>query len=86
MGAREFPRGRSRLTDRSGSTVTVDLSKAIDIQDVVDSINNAGDANVVASVGGQHGDQLVLDDRSGGSGTLSVPPMWAPPQPPRTWA
>ena len=61
--------GTIKLTDGSGSSANVDLTGAINIQDVVDAINSASGANITASV---KGDQLVLTDNSGGAGTLQV--------------
>jgi len=62
-------RGAIRLTDRSGASATVDLSGAVDINDVVTAINNASGVNVTAAV---KNDQLVLTDHSGGTGNLTV--------------
>lgn len=71
-GGKGVGRGSIRIADRAGAVSMVDLSKAVDLQDVVDAINNAGTVNVVATIGGSHGDQLVLNDRSGGTGNLVI--------------
>ena len=71
-GGKGVSRGSIKISDASGASGTVDLSKAVDIQDVVDAINNQSSIDVVASIGGTHGDQLVLNDRSGGTGAFSV--------------
>lgn len=55
-------RGRIRITDRSGASTVVDLSKALTIGDVLDSINSASGINVTASV---DGDGLKLTDNTG---------------------
>ncbi len=64
--------GKIRITDSTGNSETIDLSSAVDIQDVVDAINNSSSLTVTASIGGQHGDQLVLSDYGAGSGTITV--------------
>ena len=62
-------RGKVRVTDRSGAAATVDLSRAVTVDDVVEAINAAGVIQVTAKV---DGDRLVLDDTSGGTGNLIV--------------
>lgn len=61
-------RGQIQITDRSGTSATIDLRTAVTAQDVVDAINNAA-VGVTASV---NGGQFVLTDTTGQSGTLSV--------------
>jgi flagellar hook-associated protein 2 len=68
-GGKGISAGSIRITDRSGATTTVNLSQAVDINDVVNSINSATGVSVTASL---KNDQLVLTDNSGGTGTLSV--------------
>ncbi|NJL30426.1 MAG: hypothetical protein HC898_01675 [Phycisphaerales bacterium] len=68
-GGSGVSRGKIRITDRSGSVATVDLSKAVTVNDVLETINNAGGISIVASV---DGDRLKLTDQSGGAGTLKV--------------
>ena len=62
-------RGKIKITDRSGATSTVDLSRAVTVEDVIQAINGAGTIQVDARV---DGDRLVLDDTSGGTSNLIV--------------
>ncbi|MCA9123745.1 MAG: flagellar filament capping protein FliD [Planctomycetaceae bacterium] len=52
-------RGKIRITDRTGTTETIDLRFATTIDDVVDAINAASDINVTAST---DGDRIKLTD------------------------
>jgi len=61
--------GSIRITDSSGNSAIINLSQAVDVNDVVNAINSASGVNVVAKVSG---DRFVLTDSAGGSGTLSV--------------
>lgn len=62
-------RGGIVITDRAGSSTTIDLARVGEIREVLDAINNNGTVSVTARISG---DRLVIDDTSGGSGTLSV--------------
>ncbi|MFG0273938.1 MAG: flagellar filament capping protein FliD [Phycisphaerales bacterium] len=62
-------RGKIQITDSAGSSVSVDLSKAVTVNDVLDSINSQGALGVTASV---EDDRIVLTDTAGGAGTLTV--------------
>ena len=62
-------RGVIRITDADGETAEVDLTIADTIQDVLDAINQQTDADVRART---EGDRLVIEDQSGGTGTVSV--------------
>jgi flagellar hook-associated protein 2 len=62
-------RGQFRVTDRSGATASIDISTALNLDDVVKRINTATGIQVKASVSK---DGLELTDTSGGSGTLKV--------------
>lgn len=62
-------RGKIQITDSAGATVTVDLSKAVSVNDVLDAINSQGNLGVTATV---QDDRFVLTDTAGGAGTLSV--------------
>ncbi len=62
-------RGKIVVTDSAGHTQTVDLSKAVSVQDVLDGINSNGTALVTASVQGGH---LVIKDRAGGAGQVTI--------------
>ncbi len=68
-GGAGVSRGKIRVTDRSGNVATVDLSKAVTVNDVLETINNSSGISVIASV---EGDRLRLTDQSGGGGTLRV--------------
>ena len=68
-GGAGVARGSIRITDRSGSSQTVDLRFAQTINDVVEAINKTDGLRVVASV---NGDRLKLTDTSSGTSTLSV--------------
>jgi flagellar hook-associated protein 2 len=68
-GGAGVARGSIKITDRSGTSSTIDLSNAVSIQDVVNTINSSSGANVTATISDDH---LVLTDNSGGTGTLSV--------------
>ncbi|MEM7683086.1 MAG: flagellar filament capping protein FliD [Planctomycetota bacterium] len=61
-GGQGVTRGLIRITDRAGAASIIDLSATVTVDDVVDQINRASGANVVASV---DGDRLVLQDASG---------------------
>ncbi len=61
-------RGSFRLTDSSGNAATVDLTDVVTLDEVIDRINDA-DVAVTATV---RGDQIMLRDEAGGSGTMRV--------------
>ncbi len=62
-------RGSIRVTDRSGASSLIDLTHAVDINDVVNTINAATGVNVIAKA---QNDRLVITDNTGGSGTLGI--------------
>ena len=68
-GGKGISRGSIRITDRSGNAAVVDLSKAVDVNDVLSAINNSTGVNVQASM---NGDKFVLTDRSGGTGNFTI--------------
>ncbi len=68
-GSTGVPRGKIRITDRSGNTAIVDLGRVLSVNDVLDTINNTTSINVVASV---EGDSFKLADNTGGAGVLKV--------------
>jgi len=69
-GGEGVTRGKIRITDRSGASAVVDLSKAVSVNDVLDAINSADSINVTASI---TGDGFVLTDNTGAATTnLSV--------------
>jgi flagellar hook-associated protein 2 len=68
-GGAGVARGSIRVTDRSGASALIDLTHAVDINDVVNMLNSATGVNVIAKVSQ---DGLVITDNTGGSGTLSI--------------
>ena len=63
------PRGKIRITDRSGAAATIDLSFARTVDDVLAAINSSADIAVTAAT---DGDSFTLADASGGVGNLIV--------------
>ncbi len=55
-------RGILRITDRSGQTANIDLSRAVTLDNVIHAINNETTISVTASV---DGDRLKLTDHTG---------------------
>jgi flagellar hook-associated protein 2 len=68
-GGAGVSRGSIRVTDGSGASTLIDLSHAVDISDVVNTINSTTGVNIVAKI--DH-DRLVLTDNTGGAGALTV--------------
>ncbi len=64
-----FSRGSIKITDKAGNKATIDLSRAITVQDIIDTINENNTVQVEASVEGDH---LVITDTSGGSGNFII--------------
>lgn len=62
-------RGKIQITDGTGASTTVDLSRAITVDDVIQAINSAGTISVSAGV---TGDGLTITDTSGGGGNLVI--------------
>lgn len=63
-------RGRIRITDRSGATAEIDLSRAVTVDDVLREINNAAGIAADASI---DRDRLVVRDQTGlSSGDLII--------------
>ena len=54
--------GQFRITDGSGNSAVIDISKSVTLDDVVNDINNSLDVSVKASISDDH---LVLTDESG---------------------
>ena len=63
-GQRGVGRGSIKVTDRAGNTAVIDLSKALTVEDVIDTINVNSDVEVIASVN-DDGDGLLITDDSG---------------------
>ena len=69
-GGQGISRGQIRLTDASGKTSLLDLSDAVDLNDIVSKINTDLDVSVSAAI---KDNKLVLTDTSGGTaGALKV--------------
>ena len=73
-GGEGVQRGVIKITDRSGASADIDLSRALTVQDVLDAVNEAG-LNVRASVtgvavGGASGDRIVIEDTTVDDGSL----------------
>jgi len=62
-------RGKIVITDSAGTSQTIDLTKSAYVSDVLDAINNNGNAKVTAKV---VNDKIVLTDGAGGGGQLKV--------------
>ena len=70
-------RGKIRITDASGASAEIDLSRAFTVKDVLDAINGNGTVRIAASVtglaaNGATGERIVLQDKSGGTGAMTV--------------
>lgn len=69
-------RGSIKITDRSGSSATIDLSGALTIEDVIDAINENTTIKVTVEIeydtGENVGDAIKLTDTSGGSSNFKV--------------
>lgn len=63
-------RGKISVTDAAGRNATVDLSRAVTVQEVLDAINNNGTASVTASV--RNGKFVIRDTSGGGGGTTAA--------------
>lgn len=65
-GGEGVQRGTIRITDRSGASADVDLTRAANLSDVITAINNTSGINVTASLDGDH---LTLTDNTGSTAT-----------------
>jgi len=70
-------RGVITVTDGAGQSADIDLSTAVTLDDVLSAINTSPAIDVRARVtsvpfGGSIGDRMVLEDLSGGTGSLTV--------------
>jgi flagellar hook-associated protein 2 len=68
-GGQGIARGKIVVTDSAGHSGTIDLSKTLTVDEVIDAINNNGTAQVTASV---QGSRLVVNDTAGGTGTMRI--------------
>jgi flagellar hook-associated protein 2 len=62
-------RGKIKITDRSGASAVIDLRHVQTIDDILTAVNSADEIEVTIRAAG---DQLVLQDNSGGVGNLRV--------------
>lgn len=68
-GGEGITRGALTITDQTGRTADIDLSSAVNVEDILKAINTTTGIGVRASV---TDDGITLTDISGGTGTLSV--------------
>lgn len=68
-GGEGVSRGQVTVTDASGASATVDLSRAGTVNDVLQAFNSASGVRVRLSI---ENSRFVLTDQSGGSGSISV--------------
>lgn len=68
-GGTGVSRGRIVITDAAGGSATVDLSRAVTVEDVLNAINGNGTAQVTASV--KNG-SFVIRDNTTGTGTVTI--------------
>ncbi len=63
--------GNINVTDRSGSSATINLATAVSVQDVIDKISAASGVQVTAKLN-QSGNGIAIVDDSGGTGNLTI--------------
>jgi flagellar hook-associated protein 2 len=68
-GGAGIGRGQFRITDAAGNSEVINTTSDITVDDVLKQINTALDISVAATV---QGNQIVLKDTSGGTGSLTV--------------
>jgi len=68
-GGAGVKRGTIRITDRSGNTADVNLSRAVTLNDVLTEINNAAGVAVTAAI---EGDRLTVTDNTGATASNLV--------------
>lgn len=69
-GGEGVSRGKIRITDRSGASSVIDLTRVVSVNDVLDAINNASSINVTAAISG---DGITITDNTGqAAASLSV--------------
>ncbi|MCE9590488.1 MAG: flagellar filament capping protein FliD [Planctomycetes bacterium] len=61
-GGAGISRGKIRITDKSGASAVIDLTRVVSVNDVLDAVNSASGINVTAAVDGDH---IVLTDNTG---------------------
>lgn len=70
-GGQGIDRGKVKITDSTGDSAVVDLSRAVTVNDVLEAINTASGVNVRASVSSS-GDRLQVQDQAGGAGVFRI--------------
>ncbi|MCB9846815.1 MAG: flagellar filament capping protein FliD [Phycisphaeraceae bacterium] len=68
-GGEGIKRGKIKITDSSGASAVIDLSRAVTVEDVLDAVNSSGDISVQASADG-HG--IKFTDAAGGAGAFTI--------------
>ncbi|HMN40677.1 MAG TPA: flagellar filament capping protein FliD [Phycisphaerales bacterium] len=68
-GGAGVARGKVIVTNRAGTSTTIDLSRTATVAEVLSAFNDAVDSKVTASLSGG---KIVLTDTSGGGGSLAV--------------
>ena len=63
--------GQITVTDRANHSATIDLSGAKSVQDILDTLNNAGGVQLSASLNAS-GNGIQIADASGGTGNLVI--------------
>lgn len=70
-GGNGVARGKIRITDSSGSSDVIDLSKAVTVSDVLEAINASEDIQVTAKVS-VDGSGFTIVDTAGGASPLTI--------------
>ena len=68
-GGEGIARGQVTVTDSSGASATIDLSRVGSVNEVMEKFNSASGVRVRLSI---EGSRFVLRDQAGGSGTMTV--------------
>jgi len=68
-GGEGVKRGKVRVTDSSGASTIIDLSKAVTVGDVLKAFNESGEVSVSAKATGQG---LTFTDNAGGAGAFTI--------------
>lgn len=68
-GGSGVSRGKIKITDSAGTSTTIDLTKAVTLDDVIGAINADTSISVTATVSG---DGLKITDGAGGTGELTI--------------
>jgi flagellar hook-associated protein 2 len=68
-GGQGVRNGKININDAAGNQASIDLTAATTMNDVLDAINSSSGVSVTATL---DGDRLVIEDTSGGGGSLTV--------------